>query len=164
MKRPLIDIDGKRATIAEHARRRGISYSTISKRIAAGWSVRRALTTPARGPARAIHEGKELTAKDLMERLGISRTSAYTRLASPDPLRPKRKKRAIRTDPKKEPKRFGPEPRKILLDKIEATIAEHAARTGASRTAIANWAKRTPPRSGKAHGPRGPRKKGEPIE
>lgn len=161
--KPRVLLDGRWATNAEHARRRGISYSTVSKRIAAGWPPERALRLPVRS-ARVMHEGEEFTAKDLMERLGISKSAAYARLSNPNPLRPKRTKRAIRTDPKKEPKRLGPEPKRILLDGIKATIAEHAARTGASRTSVENWSKRTPPRSGKPLGPRGPRTKGEPNE
>jgi predicted DNA-binding transcriptional regulator AlpA len=157
-KKPRVLLNGKWASIAEHARRRGISYSTVSKRIAAGMTPERALRTPVRASARAMHEGEVVTAKDLMTRLGISQSAAYERLAHENPMRPKRGRRDLPTSPSRKP--MGPKPKKVLLDKIEATIAEHAARTGASHTSVSNWSKRTPPRSGKALGPRGPRTKG----
>jgi hypothetical protein len=41
-----LEFDGKRQTIAQWARELGLSYDTLWKRIARGWTTKRALTTP----------------------------------------------------------------------------------------------------------------------
>lgn len=180
MGRRLIEIDGTPRTLAAHTRKFGIKYSTVTRRIAAGWSVERALKTPPRPPAAVEHEGEALTVDEVMRRTGASRTVAYERMKTADPLRPKqepakhpygeemltvreialregvtRQAVADRTKPSRSgsTRRRGRPPKTIALDGIEATVAEHAARTGASAVSIRNWAKTTG-RSGIARGPR----------
>jgi hypothetical protein len=101
----LLTFDGRTQSVAEWGRELGIRGATIGIRINdLGWSVERALTTPAVKRERNTrglkyeHDGKSLTAVDWARELGVSKNTLLSRLergwsierALTQPLRPPR--------------------------------------------------------------------------
>jgi predicted DNA-binding transcriptional regulator AlpA len=128
-------------TVADVMARTGLSRSAAYERIALGNP-----TKPKREPRRVELDGEMLTIREFAEREGVSRQAVYERIAKNEP--------PPRADEPQKPR--GPKPRLVVLDGIEATIAEHMKRTGACRPTVTKWARTT----GTSGTPLGPRTKG----
>lgn len=69
---PLYEFNGQRLSVAEWSRHTGISTSVLSARLSRGWTIKRALTTPAKKcPPRLLeHNGEILPLTEWGRRLG----------------------------------------------------------------------------------------------
>ena len=68
----IIAYKGKRQLISAWAQETGLKPSTIKRRLAAGWSVERALCSPPTQPEEIAYQGRSLTVSDWATELGVS--------------------------------------------------------------------------------------------
>ena len=79
----LIEFQGKKQSLSEWAREKGISFSTLYGRLRKGWSVERMLSADTGGNAdvrRLEYKGKVQTISEWARELGMSRGLIYDRL------------------------------------------------------------------------------------
>ena len=104
---PMLTIAGETRRASAWAREHGVSRGLLSQRVAQGWSLLRAATTPPAPPEstakRIAVDGEALTVREWAERLGVGRAVIYQRLRagwSPED--------AVTTPPGGRPRSSGP--------------------------------------------------------
>lgn len=80
-----LELNGVSRSIGEWANLLGITRTALHQRLANGWSIERALTTPrqARGTGKGMvleHDGQRLTLKQWADRLGVRKNTLEARL------------------------------------------------------------------------------------